>query len=113
MTDVAYTQLHEIAGPELAIDSQIEQCEISASTGDLESYANRPYLLELERGLLAYKLSLVPWLTSRIRGTSFQDWLLLVRSFQFAVPRLRRIELGMLSAETWQSSTGQFETFDR
>jgi hypothetical protein len=28
----------------VAIDSQIKQSEISATTGDLESYANRPYL---------------------------------------------------------------------
>ena len=53
MADVAHTQLHKIAGSEFAIDSQIEECEISAPIGDLESYANRPYLLEFEWGLLA------------------------------------------------------------
>jgi hypothetical protein len=76
MADVAYPQLHEIAGPELAIDSQIKQGEISATTSDLESYANRPYLLELEWALLAHELSLVPWLTSSIGGIGFHDYLL-------------------------------------
>ena len=46
VADVAYPQLHEIARTELAIDSQIEEGEISTSTGNLKSYANRPYLLE-------------------------------------------------------------------
>jgi hypothetical protein len=37
MADVAYPQLHEIAGPELAIDSQIKQGEISATTSELST----------------------------------------------------------------------------
>src|SRR3981081_4222426 len=64
VADVAYPQLHEIARTELAIGRAIEEGEISASTGNLKSYANRPYLLEFEWRLLAYELSLVPRLAS-------------------------------------------------
>jgi hypothetical protein len=38
--------------------------EISKSTGNLKSYANRPYLLEFQWRLLADELSLVPRLVS-------------------------------------------------
>jgi hypothetical protein len=69
-------QLHKIAGSEFAVDSQIKECEISAAIRDLESYANRPYLLELEWGLLAHELSLVPWLASRIGNAGIRVWLL-------------------------------------
>jgi hypothetical protein len=53
VADVACSQLLEIACTEFAIDSQIEEGEISASTGNLKSYANRPYLLEFEGRLFA------------------------------------------------------------
>ncbi len=99
MADVAYTQLHEIAGSEFAIDSQIEECEISASIGDLESYANRPYLFEFEWGLLTHKLSLVPWLASRIGNVGIHVWLLSIGAFSLRFRRLEAIQTRMLPAE--------------
>src|SRR3982074_1648552 len=99
MADVAYKQLHKIGGPEFAIDRQIEECEISALIGDLESYANRPYLLEFEWGLLAHKLSLVPWLASRIGNAGIHVWLLWLGAFSLRFRFLEGIQTRMLSAE--------------
>src|SRR5450432_3508176 len=76
VADVAYPQLHEIARTELAINSRIEEGEISTSTGNLKSYANRPYLLEFEWRLLAYELSLVPRLASGDCSAGLHDRLL-------------------------------------
>jgi hypothetical protein len=76
VADVAYPQLHEIARTELAIDSQIKEGEISISTGNLKSYANRPYLFEFEWRLLTYELSLVPRLASGDRSGGLNDRLL-------------------------------------
>ena len=109
VADVAYPQLHEIARTELAIDSQIEEGEISTSTGNLKSYANRPYLLEFEWRLLAYELSLVPRLASGDCSAGLHDRLLLVGSFQFA-GRLNHGELSEVFSRRRQSLTGQNPT---
>jgi hypothetical protein len=45
VADVPDPQLHEIAGAELAVYGQVRQGEISTTICDVESYANRPYLL--------------------------------------------------------------------
>ena len=84
VADVAYPQLHEIACTELAIDSKIEEGEISTSTGNLKPYANRPYLFEFEWRLLAYELPLVSRLASDDCSAGLHDRLLLVGSLQFA-----------------------------
>src|ERR1700686_5671784 len=76
VADVAYPQLHEIARTELAIDSQVEEGEISTWTGNMKSYANRPYLLKFEWRLLAYELSLVPRLESGVCSAGLPDRLL-------------------------------------
>jgi hypothetical protein len=88
VADVPYPQLPEVAGTELAVDGQIEKGEISTLICDLESYANRPYLLKFERGFLAYEFSLFPGLTSGNCGAGIHDRLLLVGAFQFAAPRI-------------------------
>lgn len=85
VADVPYPQLHEVAGTELAVDSQIKKGEFSTSTCDLQSYANRPYLLEFEWRFLTYELSLVPGLTSGNCGAGVHDRLLMIEasSLQF------------------------------
>jgi hypothetical protein len=69
-------QLHEVASPKLAIDSQIEQREVSTTVGDLKPDANRPYLLEFERRFLTDELAFIPRLTEGICSSGFRDWLL-------------------------------------
>jgi hypothetical protein len=66
------------------MDSEIEEGEFSTSTGNLKSYANRLYLLELKWRLLAYELSLVPRLASGDCSAGLHDRLLWLGSFQFA-----------------------------
>src|SRR5437868_120582 len=83
MADVAYPQLHKVAGPELAVDSQVEKGKISTATCDMQSYANRPYLLEFECSFLAHELPFVPGFSSNDCGAGFHNRLLLVGSLQF------------------------------
>ena len=40
--DVPDTELYEIAGPELAIDSEVEQSELPGPLGELQADADRP-----------------------------------------------------------------------
>jgi hypothetical protein len=96
VADVPYPQLHEIAGAELAVDGQVEKGEISTATCDLESYANRPYLLKFEGGFLAYELSFVPRLTSGRESAGVHDRLLLVGAFSLLFPVSWRIYLEMV-----------------
>ena len=67
--------------------------------GDLESYANRPDLVEFEWGPLAHKLSLVPWLASRIGNAGIHVWLLWLGAFSLRFRCLEAIQTRMLYAE--------------
>ena len=40
--DIPDTELYEIAGPELAIDSEVEQSELPGPLGELQADADRP-----------------------------------------------------------------------
>jgi len=60
MADITHAQLHQIAGPKLAIDRQIEQRKIPTPARDLQARANCPNLFELKGGFLAYELAFVP-----------------------------------------------------
>src|ERR1700685_2876608 len=62
MAHVPHAQLDQVAAPELAVDSQVEQSEFAATIGELQSNADRPDLSELERCFLADELALVPGL---------------------------------------------------
>ena len=58
--DIANPQLHEVAGPQLAVDRKIEQGKISNFLLQLQANPDRPDVSEPERGLLAGELVLVP-----------------------------------------------------
>jgi len=66
---VAHPQLHQVAGAQLAVDAEIEEREFARSLLQLQAHPDGPDLLELERGLLAHQLALVPGFPS-IRGSS-------------------------------------------
>lgn len=75
MTHVSDLQGNEIAAPELAIDTQVEERKFTHSVVHLQTHTERPDVLELERGLLPHDLALVPRLaTSRI-GNGTHDGL--------------------------------------
>jgi hypothetical protein len=59
-SDVRYSELHKIAGAELAVDREIEQSKFSHALRELEAYPDRPNLLEAQGCLLPYELVLVP-----------------------------------------------------
>jgi len=67
-------------------EEQLYCPQILSSTCDLESYANRPYLLKFERGLLAYELSLVPRLTNGSESAGVHNRLRLVGAFSLLLP---------------------------
>jgi len=60
MGDVSYSQLDQIAPPQLAVDRQVEQRKVAQGLRELQSYADGPDLLQLQRRFLANKLPLVP-----------------------------------------------------
>src|SRR5215469_11526019 len=60
MADIADSQSHEIARPELAIDREIEECKFTGVSLQLKPNPYCPDLALLERCLLAHKFALVP-----------------------------------------------------
>jgi hypothetical protein len=60
MADIAHAQLHQSTSAKLAVDRQVEQSKIPTSTRNLQTHADRPNFLELERRLLPDELSFVP-----------------------------------------------------
>ena len=67
---IANPQSHEVASPQLAVDSQVEQGEFAATVCDLEADSDRPDLFELERGLLPRPACLC----SRVRVVKLLQW---------------------------------------
>ena len=62
-TTVAYiadAQLHQITGPQFAVDRKIEQGKLACSFSDLEADSNRPDILQLQGRLLLNGFSLIP-----------------------------------------------------
>jgi hypothetical protein len=47
-----------VAGSKLAVDGQVEQRQITVTTGELQADPDRPDLFELERRFLTYELPL-------------------------------------------------------
>ena len=58
--DIGDPQGDQIAAAELAVDGQVEKREIPHPLVHLQTHADRPNLLERERGFLTDKLALVP-----------------------------------------------------
>src|SRR5665213_2156083 len=65
MTHIAYSQLHQVTPPKLAVDGKVEQCELSSTAGELQANSDGPDFFQLEWGLLANELAFVPGLARR------------------------------------------------
>jgi hypothetical protein len=77
VADVSDAQSDQVTGSKLAVDGEVEQRQLAATVGELQAHPDRPDLFELERRLLAYKLSLVPGFANGRRALNlFHDWLL-------------------------------------
>src|SRR5690606_32015446 len=50
----------QVAGPELAVYCEVEECQITETAVQLQARATRPDVLRLQRWFRANKLSLVP-----------------------------------------------------
>ena len=60
MADISHAQLHQIAGPKIAVDRQVEQSKIGAPPRYLQPHTDRPNLLEFKWRFLADELAFVP-----------------------------------------------------
>jgi hypothetical protein len=58
--NVIHLQTHEIASSQLAVDSEIEHCEIALAAFELQTDPNGPDVLWSLRALLAEQASFVP-----------------------------------------------------
>jgi hypothetical protein len=70
--DIAHPKAHQVAAAQLAVHGEIEQRQLPDPVVRLQTNAYRPDVLELERGLLANQLALVPRLVMK----AFHDRLL-------------------------------------
>ena len=75
MTDVAYLEVDKIAAPELRVDAEIEEREVSYAIAHLHPDPKRPNVLQFEGRLLPDDLPLVPWFTVRCTCLGFHDGL--------------------------------------
>jgi len=60
VADIPHPELDQIAGTEFAVYRQIEQGKFATPPGELQTDANGPDILQLERGLLSDNLPFVP-----------------------------------------------------
>jgi hypothetical protein len=75
MTNISDLQGDEIAPAQLTVDTQVEKCELAHPVLHLEADAERPDVLQLERGLLPDDLALVPRLAKRVDACGAHDGL--------------------------------------
>ena len=75
VADVADLEGNEVTSAKLAVDAQVEKREVAYSILHLKTNSKCPDVLELERGLLADDLALVPWLPMSGVGCGSHDGL--------------------------------------
>jgi hypothetical protein len=75
VTDIPDLQAHEVAAAKLAVDSQVEECELTHPVFHLKADSERPDVLDLERCFLANDLALVPRFAMNGVGCGFHDGL--------------------------------------
>ena len=75
VADVSDLERHEVASPELAVDAEIEERQLSNSVLHLKPDSKCPDVFELERSLLADDLALVPRLGMSCVGCGSHDGL--------------------------------------
>src|SRR5205823_10095966 len=78
MAHVAYSELDEVAGAQLAVDTQIEKGKLAQPALHLQANSDCPDLLQLERGFLTDRLALVPCLPMGLSTGFVHDHLLSV-----------------------------------
>jgi hypothetical protein len=61
--NVLYPKCDDIAAPQLAVDRQIENCQVARPSVHLQSGTDRPNMFWPQRRLLADELALVPGLS--------------------------------------------------
>jgi hypothetical protein len=71
MTYVPNAQPDEIARPQLAIDGQVEEPQLSRAMTDLQPHSNCLDILQLQRSLLPNQLALVP---GRLARCNMSRW---------------------------------------
>ena len=81
---VSYFQFDEIACAKLAVDGQIEQCEIAGFTAQLQPDSDRPDISQPERHFLAGQFPFVPGFTMLNSGIRFHDDLLMKKDHHCA-----------------------------
>jgi hypothetical protein len=75
MADVAHPEFDEVAAPELAVYTEIEQRQFANAVRHLQANSKCPDVLEFERRLLSDDLSLVPRLAMSCGCIGFHDGL--------------------------------------
>lgn len=75
MADVAHPEFDEVAAPELAVYTEIEQRQFANAVRHLQANSKCPDVLEFERRLLTDDLALVPRLTMIYGCVGFHDGL--------------------------------------
>jgi|ERR1700691_2289317 hypothetical protein len=60
VADISHLKPDQIAGTELAVYCQVEKGKLAPPIGELQTHANGPDLLQLERCLLSENLAFVP-----------------------------------------------------
>jgi hypothetical protein len=91
VADVTDLQPDEITSAQLAVDTKVEQREISRAAKQLEPDADGPDLSQFERRLLANQLALVPRFTVGANNSFIHGDLLRVRgSWILHFPRWHR-----------------------
>jgi hypothetical protein len=94
VADVSDAQADQVTGSKLAVDGEVEQCQITVTTGELQANPDRPDLFELQRRLLTYELSFVP---------GFREWSLRSECVPWLAPvvmepaSLRRVEMSLIN----------------
>jgi len=75
VTDASDLQADKVAAPELAVESEVEECKFVHSVLHLEAHSERPDVSELERYVLADNLAHVRWLAMSNVGYGLNDGL--------------------------------------
>ena len=75
MTNIPDLEADKVTAAQLAVNVQVEKCELTRSVLHLQPHPKCPDVLELERGLLTDDLALVPWLAMPCVGYSSHDGL--------------------------------------
>ena len=69
VADVPYSQAHQIARPQFAVQPQVKKRKLPCAVAQLKSYPDSPDVFEFQGCLLPDSLSLVPWVLEGVADT--------------------------------------------